>query len=1143
MIALTRKIGELLTEKVTDSSVFDNLIQTTVSDVRRLLEAERTVVYRFNPDWSGDFIAESVTKGWLPFKEKQIDEALLLENGDCEGIRSLTSIYKAKDTHMQEMKGGRYQQKTAFVVDDVYKANFPACYLELLEQFEAKAYLTVPIFKENQLWGLLATYQHSATRHWEEYEVNIMQQIAVLLGAAMQQAETFEKLQEKSQKIVKAAELDQAVTAIVEKIRQSLDIESIFNTTTKEVRSQLKADRVVVFQFNPDWSGEFVAESVGNNWVRLVAPTGNTVWADSYLQETKGGRYRNREYFVTNDMYQAGHADCHIQILEQYQARAYVIVPILQGDRLWGLMAAYQNSGPREWEETEVSLLMRVGDQLGVALQQAEYLQQLQAKKQEIEVAAQRDRAAEVIIDKIRQQQDIDTIFNIATTEVRSLFKTDRVVVYKFNPDWSGLFVSESVGNNWVSLVDKQYKIPRLQESISDCRGMRTLFASSKDDTTLTTNVDTYLQNNYGGELRNRKAHVRNDIHNSGFSPCYVKVLEEYQTKAYVIVPIFQAQKLWGMLAAYENAGIREWTDSEVSCLTRIGDQLGVALQQIEYLQQLEEKTQKIAKTAERDRAGAIVIDKIRQTLDIESIFSIATKEIRLLLDTDRVAVYKFNPDWSGLFVSESIAEGWASLVDKQYKIPRLQENISRCYGMQGLFAMSEASGKASADTYLQSTEGGEFRNGKAYVRSDIYNAGFTPCYIEIMEQYQAKAYAIVPIFQGQKLWGVLAAFENSGTRDWEDAEVNLLARIGDQFGTALLQAEFLQKLQTQSQQVTEAEAREKEAKEYLQKGAMKLLSAVRPALNGDLTVRAPITEDELGTIADAYNNTLQALRQIVVQVQAAAQQVALTSTQSNASLSGLTSLAQQQSKELNEALGEVQQMVDSTQAVAGNTELVQLAVQQANETVESGDDAMDRTVEAIQTIRETVAQTSKKIKRLSESSQKISKVVNLISNFATQTNVLALNAAIEATRAGEYGKGFAVVADEVRSLSRQSAAATIEIEKLVQEIQQETGEVAVAMEAGIQQVIEGTSLVNETRMNLNAIVVATAEISKLLQQITDATQGQMMQSVSVTASMKDVAKIATKTSTEASNIGIVFQELSEMAQELLLSASKFKVS
>jgi methyl-accepting chemotaxis protein PixJ len=930
LIALTRKIGEALTASVTDTSVFDSILQTTVAEVRRLLEADRTVVYRFNPDWSGEFIAESVAKGWVPFKIKEeIEEALLKENGRCDSITNLTEAYRKKDTYLQDNQGGRYKQKTTFVVDNVQEANFPPCYMELLDQFEAKAYLTVPIFKENKLWAFLATYQHSAPRKWEAFEVSMMEQVAALLGAAMQQAETFEKLQQQSQRVAKLAELDSSVTTVIDKIRGSLDVDSIFNTTTKEVRSLLNTDRVVVFQFKPDWSGEFVAESVGGNWVRLVGPNGRQVWADTYLQETKGGRYRDREYFVANDMYAMGHADCHVQILEQYQARAYVIVPIFQGDTLWGLLAAYQNSGPREWEETEVNLLVRVSDQLGVALQQVEYLQQLQQKNQEIE------------------------------------------------------------------------------------------------------------------------------------------------------------------------------------------------------------------KTAKRDRDAANVIDKIRQAMDMQSIFNTATKEVRALLKTDRVTVYRFNPDWSGLFVAESVGDGWVSLLEKQNKIPRLQESISSCYGMRSLFASSEA----TTDTYLQATEGGELRNRRAYVRPDIHNAGFPSCYTEVLDEYQVKAYAIVPIFQGNKLWGVLAAFENAGTREWEETEVSLLSRIGDQLGIALQQTEYLQQLQAQSIRVQQAVEREKEAKEYLQKGAMQLLAAVRPALNGDLTVRAPITEDELGTIADAYNNTLQALRQIVVQVQVAAQQVASTSSQSNASLSGLTNLAQQQSKELNEALGEIQQMVDSTQAVVGNAELVQIAVQQANQTVESGDQAMNLTVEAIQGIRETVSQTSKKIKRLSESSQKISKVVNLISSFATQTNVLALNAAIEATRAGEYGKGFAVVADEVRSLSRQSAAATIEIEKLVQEIQEETGEVAVAMETGIQQVVEGTNLVSQTRSSLNAIVAATAEISQLLQQITDATQGQMLQSVSVTASMKDVAKIANKTSAEASNITTVFNQLSDMAQELLSSASKFKVN
>ena len=137
----------------------------------------------------------------------------------------------------------------------------------------------------------------------------------------------------------------------------------------------------------------------------------------------------------------------------------------------------------------------------------------------------------------------------------------------------------------------------------------------------------------------------------------------------------------------------------------------------------------------------------------------------------------------------------------------------------------------------------------------------------------------------------------------------------------------------------------------------------------------------------------------------------------------------------------------------------------------------MNRTVDGIMAIRQTVAETAKKVKRLGESSQKISKVVNLISSFADQTNLLALNASIEAAHAGEEGRGFAVVADEVRSLARQSAEATAEIETLVADIQAETNEVLAAMEAGTEQVVTGTKLVDETRKSLNQITVASIQI------------------------------------------------------------------
>ncbi len=151
-------------------------------------------------------------------------------------------------------------------------------------------------------------------------------------------------------------------------------------------------------------------------------------------------------------------------------------------------------------------------------------------------------------------------------------------------------------------------------------------------------------------------------------------------------------------------------------------------------------------------------------------------------------------------------------------------------------------------------------------------------------------------------------------------------------------------------------------------------------------------------------------------QVQIAAGRVSETSSNNTISVVKLSDQAQQQAERLEHALEQLQMMVTSTQIVAADAQKVGQAVQRANNTVQAGDSLMERTVDGILEIRETVSETAKKIKRLGEASQKISKVVSLIENFATQTNLLALNAAIEATRAGEYGKGFAVVADEVRS-------------------------------------------------------------------------------------------------------------------------------
>ncbi|PZO11926.1 MAG: histidine kinase [Leptolyngbya foveolarum] len=194
-----------------------------------------------------------------------------------------------------------------------------------------------------------------------------------------------------------------ALIKLTNRIRQSLDWTTICNTTTTDLRSLLSADRVAIYRFNEDWSGEFVFESAGSQWISLVeAQQTNSLIAknvndcsvrlldthktDTHLQASAGGAFVQGEVFRTcSDIHNAGFSDCYIEVLGSYQARAYAIIAIYIENKLWGLLAAYQNDGPRDWQEEDVNLLLQVAEQLGVALNQAEYVQTIQ--RQSVQLA------------------------------------------------------------------------------------------------------------------------------------------------------------------------------------------------------------------------------------------------------------------------------------------------------------------------------------------------------------------------------------------------------------------------------------------------------------------------------------------------------------------------------------------------------------------------------------------------------------------------------------------------------------------------------------------------------------------------------------------------------------------------------------
>ncbi len=334
----------------------------------------------------------------------------------------------------------------------------------------------------------------------------------------------------------------------------------------------------------------------------------------------------------------------------------------------------------------------------------------------------------------------------------------------------------------------------------------------------------------------------------------------------------------------------------------------------------------------------------------------------------------------------------------------------------------------------------------------------------------------------------------------------------------------------------------QKQQKEFLQQRALELLMEVDPVSKGDLTIRATVTADEVGTIADSYNALIRSLRRIVEQVKTASQSVTATASSSEISANELSQEARHQMQSILLAFEQIEVMAQSIQGVADRAQKAEDQVVQATATIKAGDDAMNRTVIGISAIRETVSETSKKVKRLGEASQKISKVVSLIGGFASQTNMLALNAAIEAARAGEEGRGFAVVAEEVRSLAQQSAAATAEIEQLVEEIQTQTNEVVSAMEDGTQQVVTGTQLVQETRQRLNQITQVSTQITQLVQEISEATAAQTEASHAVSATMKEVAGIADETSKRSDSVSSSFSDLVNVAKGLEVSITQFKL-
>ena len=326
------------------------------------------------------------------------------------------------------------------------------------------------------------------------------------------------------------------------------------------------------------------------------------------------------------------------------------------------------------------------------------------------------------------------------------------------------------------------------------------------------------------------------------------------------------------------------------------------------------------------------------------------------------------------------------------------------------------------------------------------------------------------------------------------------------------------------------------------QQSILNLMNELSELANGDLTVKATVSEDITGAIADSVNFTTDELRKLVVAVSTSAQLVSKATTEAGAITKKLLAAAQKQSEEISQAGSAVELMTTSIKEVDASAIQSAEAARQTLLVTEQGAKAVQNSIAGMDGIREQIQETSKRIKRLGESSQEIGEIVDLISDITEQTNVLALNAAIQAASAGEAGRGFSVVAEEVQRLAERSADATKQIGLLVKAIQNDTHDAVAAMETTTQGVVEGAKLADNAGQSLREIEKTTRELATLVNSISVSTQMQTEMARELADVTKDILQITEQTTDGTQRTSASVSQVEKLATDLSNSVSGFKV-
>ncbi|WP_193074994.1 methyl-accepting chemotaxis protein [Pseudomonas sp. FME51] len=324
------------------------------------------------------------------------------------------------------------------------------------------------------------------------------------------------------------------------------------------------------------------------------------------------------------------------------------------------------------------------------------------------------------------------------------------------------------------------------------------------------------------------------------------------------------------------------------------------------------------------------------------------------------------------------------------------------------------------------------------------------------------------------------------------------------------------------------------------QTAILRLLDEIADLADGDLTAEATVTEDFTGAIADSINFSIDQLRALVETINHTALQVASAAQETQGTAMHLAEASEHQAQEIAGASAAVNEMAVSIDQVSANAAESAAVAERSVAIANKGNEVVQSTISGMDVIREQIQDTSKRIKRLGESSQEIGDIVSLINDIADQTNILALNAAIQASMAGDAGRGFAVVADEVQRLAERSSGATKQIEALVKTIQTDTNEAVISMEQTTSEVVSGARLTQDAGVALEEIEKVSTSLAALIQNISNAARQQASSAGHISNTMNVIQEITSQTSAGTTTTARSIGELAKLADSMRQSVEGF---